>query len=105
MANRVGPRFTRDLNLAFRDQRPCNRGAEQVKPLIDCIGPKHRENIVANEVFSEILNINLLDPEQFRFFARGLQLLPLSEIGREGHNLASISHLQPFQNDGRIEAA
>src|SRR5690606_29998696 len=36
---------------------------------------------------------------------RRLQLLTLAEIGGEGNDLAAIGFLQPFQDDGGVEAA
>jgi hypothetical protein len=46
-----------------------------------------------------------LDAEKQRLLARGLDLLALAEVGGEGDHLAAIGGLQPFQDDGGIEAA
>src|SRR5437868_1476998 len=43
MGDGVGAGLLGDLDLLLGDQRPRNRGAEQIKPLILRIGAKHRE--------------------------------------------------------------
>ena len=46
-----------------------------------------------------------LMPSSQRLLARGLELLALAEIGGEGHHLAAIGGLQPFQDDRGVEPA
>ena len=46
-----------------------------------------------------------LDPHQLGLGARRLQFLALAEIGGEGHDLAGIGLLQPFEDDAGVEAA
>ena len=101
----VGADFTGDLDLALGDQRPRDRRAEQIDALIDGVGPEHREDVVAHEFLAQILDIDLLDAHHLGLLARRLQLLALAEIGGEGHHLAAIGHLQPFQDDRGVEAA
>ena len=36
---------------------------------------------------------------------RGLELLALAQVGREGDDLGAVGLLQPFQNNRRVEAA
>ena len=47
----------------------------------------------------------LLDAEQQRLLARRREFLALAEVGREGHDLAAIGGLQPFQDDRGVEPA
>ena len=105
MTHRIRPCFRRDFDLPLGDQRPRDRGAEQINPFIKRIGAKHREDIVANEFLAQILDINILDAEQFRLAPRRFKLLPLAEVGGKGHHLAAIGFLQPFQDDRCIEPA
>ena len=107
MRNRVGADFLGDLDLLLGDQRARDRGAEQILPLIDRVGAKHREHVIAHEFLAQILDEDVLrlDAEQHRLLARGLELLALAEIGGEGHHLAAIGGLQPFQDDRGVEAA
>ena len=107
MGDRVGTDLLGDLDLLLGDQRPGDRGAEQILALIERIGAKHGKHIIAHEFFAQILDEDILglDSEQQRLVARGRQLLALAEIGREGDDLAAIGYLQPLENDGRIEAA
>ncbi len=107
VGDRVGADFFRDLDLLLGDQRPCDRGAEQVLPLIQRIGAEHREHVVAHEFLAQVLDEDVLrlDAEQQRLLARRLELLALAEIGGESHHLAAIGGLQPFQDDRGIEPA
>src|SRR5579885_1127320 len=105
MGDGIRPRLPRDLDLALGDQRPGDRGAEQVTALVERIGAEHREDEVAHEFLAQVLEIDLLDAEQLGLLARGLQLLPLPQVGGEGDHLAAIGRLQPFQDHGGVEPA
>ncbi len=107
MRHRVGADLAGDLDLLLGDQRPRDRGAEQIKPFVLRIGAEHREDIVADEFLAQILDENMLglDTEQQRLLPRGLKLFALAEIGGEGDDLAAIGRLQPFEDDRGIEAA
>ena len=107
MCDRIGANRARDLDLLLGDQRPGDRGAEQIEALVLRIGPEHREHVVAHEFVAQVLDEDVfgLDAEQDRLLPRRLELLALAEVGREGHNLAAIGGLQPFEDDRGIEAA
>jgi hypothetical protein len=55
-ATASAPVFAGDLDLALGDQRPGDRGAEQVLALIDRIGAEHREDEVAHEFLAHVLD-------------------------------------------------
>ena len=103
----VGANLLRDLDLALGDQRPRDRGAEEIRPLVERVRPEHGKDVVAHELFAQILDEDVvrLDTEKQRLLARGLDLLALAEVGGEGDHLAAVGGLQPFQNDGGVEAA
>ncbi len=105
MADGVGAGHLRDLDLALGDERPGDRGAEQIHALVERVGAEHREHVIAHEFLAQILDMNVLrlDTEQFRLLARRLQLLALAEIGGERHHLAAVGRLQPLEDDGRVE--
>ncbi len=105
--DRVGADLLGDLDLLLGDQRPRDRGAEQILALIERVGPEHREDVVAHELLAQVLDEDVLrlDAEQQRLVARGLELLALAEIGGEGDDLAAIGGLQPFQDDRGVEPA
>jgi GAF domain-containing protein len=46
-----------------------------------------------------------LDAQHLGLLARRLQFLALAEIGGEGHDLAAVLRLEPFQDDRGVEAA
>ena len=70
------------------------------------VGAEHREDVVAHEFLAQVLDEDVLrlDAEQQRLVARRPQFLALAEIGGEGHDLAAVGRLQPFEDDGRVEA-
>ena len=107
MRDRVGADLLGDLDQLLADQRAGDRGAQQIDALIGGVGAEHREDVVAYELLAQVLDEDVLrlDTEQQRLLAGGLQFLALAEIGGEGHDLAVIGGLQPFQDDRGVEAA
>ena len=105
MGDGLGPGLMRDLDLALGDERPRDRGAEQVEPLVEGVGAEHREDEVAHELLAQVLDVDLLDPQHLGLAPGGLQLLALAEVGGEGDDFAAIGLLQPFQDDGGVEPA
>ncbi len=107
MTHGVGADFGGDLDLLLGDQRPRDRGAEQVLPLVERVGAEHREHVVADELLAQVLDEDVagLDAEQQRLLARGRELLALAEVGGEGDDLAAIGGLQPLQDDRGVEPA
>ena len=107
MGHGVGAGLARDLDQMLRDQRPRDGGAEQIQPLIDRVGAKHRKHEVAHELLAHVAHEDVfgLHPQQFGLGARGRQLLALAEVGGEGHHLAAIGDLKPLQDDRGVETA
>ncbi len=107
MGHRVGADLLGDFDLLLGDQRPRDRRAEQILPLVDRVGAKHRKHVVAHELLAQVLDEDVfrLDAEQHGLGARGLELLALPEVGRERHDLCAVSLLQPFQDDRGVEPA
>ena len=107
MGDGVGADLARDFDQALGDQRPRDRSAEQILPLVERVGAEHREDVVAHEFLAHVLDEDVLrlDAEQLGLAPRRLQLLALAEVGGEGDDLAAVGRLQPFQDDGGVEAA
>ncbi len=105
--HRVGAGRRGDLDQPLRDQRPGDRSAEQVEAFVDRVRPEHRENEVAHESLAQVLDEDVIGthPHHLGFPARRLELLALAEIGSEGHHLAAVLGLQPFQDDRGVEPA
>ncbi len=101
----VRAQFLRNLDLSLGDQRPRNGGAQQVGAFIDRVGAEHREDVVADELLPQVLDIDMFDAEQFGLGARRFQLLALTQVRRKGDDLAFIGGLQPFQDDRCIQPA
>jgi hypothetical protein len=60
MATASAPVFARDLDLALGDQRPRDRGAEQIEALIERVGAEHREDEVAHEFLAQVVDEDVL---------------------------------------------
>ena len=58
--DRVGADLLGDLDLALGDQRPGDRGAEQVLALIERVGAEHREDVVAHEFLAQVVDEDVL---------------------------------------------
>src|SRR5690606_9824409 len=102
----VRTRFPGDFDQSLRDQRPRNGSAKQVKPLILRIGAKHREYEIADKFFAYILDVDFLDTEHLCLPARRLKVaVALTEVGGESDDFGAQLGLQPFQDDGGVEAA
>ncbi len=103
----VGADLAGDLDLALRDQRPGDRGAEQVDPLVERVGAEHRHHEVLHEDLAQVLDEDVLrlDAEHLGLAARRLQLLALAEVGGEGDDLRRVLVLQPLQDDRGVEPA
>ena len=107
VTDRVGPHLAGDFDLLLGDQRPRDRGAEQIEPFILGVGAKHRKDIVAHEFLAQILDEDVfgLHAEQFGLGARRREFLALAEVGGEGDDFRAIGRLQPFQNDRSVESS
>jgi len=107
VADRIRADHPRDLDLALGDQRPRDRRAEQVQPLVQRVRPHHREDVILDELLAQIVDEDVLglDPGLLRLAPRRFQFLALPEIGGEGDDLALIGLLQPLEDDAGVEAA
>ncbi len=103
VADGVGAGLGGDLDEPLGDERPGDRGAEQVLALVDGVGPEHGEHIVPDELLPEVLDVDLGHAHGLGLGPRRLELLALPEVGREGHDLAAVSFLQPPQDDRGVE--
>ena len=105
MGHGIGVDHLGDLDLALGDQRPGDARSEEIGPLIQGVGAKHRKHEVPDELLAQILDEDLLDAEQLRLLPRRLELLALADVGGEGDDLAAIGLLQPAENDGGVQTA
>jgi hypothetical protein len=103
--DRVGALAARDVDLRLGDQRPGDRGAEQVDVLVDGAGAQHREDEVAHELLAQVLDVDRRGPALLRLGACRLEFLALAEIGAEGDDRHLVALDQPGQDDRGVEAA
>src|SRR5260370_25091693 len=97
MRHRIGANLFGDFDLLLRNQRPRDRRAQEILPLIHGIGAEHRKHVVADEFLAQILDEDIfrLDTEQQRLLARRLELLALAEIGGEGATTPTLRGVRP----------
>ena len=103
----VGPDFAGDLDQPLGDERPRDRGAQEILALVLGVGAEHREHVVAHELLAQVLDEDVLglDAEHFGLLAGRLQLFALAEIGGEGDDLRAVFGLQPLEDDGGVQPA
>ena len=87
MGDRVDILALGDLDLALRDQRPGDGGAQQIAALIDRVGAEYREDIVAGKYLTKIFDIHLAGAELHGLRFDRLHILALAQVGAEGHHL------------------
>ncbi len=106
MGDRFGADLPGNLDLPLGDERPGDRGAEEVRALVERVGAKHREDKVADELFPQIVDEDLRRTHHQGLLARRLELLALPQIGGEGHHLlaAAIGLLQPSEDDIEVSS-
>ncbi len=107
VADGVGANHPRNLDLALGDQWTGDGRAEEILAFINRVGAEHREDEVADELLAQILDEDVLGfhAHEESLIAGGRELLALSEVGGERHDLALVGLLQPLQDDGRVQAA
>ncbi len=107
MADGVGAHLAGDLDLLLGDQRPGDRGAQQVLALIDRVGAEHREHEVAHELLAHVLDEDVLGLHAGGqgLGAGRLDLFALAQVGGEGDDLRPVFGLQPLEDDRGVEAA
>ena len=76
VGDRVGAGLVRDLDQALGDQRPGDRGAEQVDALVERVHAEHREDEVADEFLAQILDVDFLDAEHLGLLRAGSSSSP-----------------------------
>ena len=101
----VGALPGRDLDLSAGDQRAGDRRAEQVRALVDRVGPQHREDEVPHELLPEVHDVDGRRAGAQRLLADRQQLLALAEVGAERDHLAAVALDQPAEDHRGVEPA
>jgi hypothetical protein len=90
----IRPRLAGDFHQALGDQRPGDRGAEQVLALVQRIGAEHREHEVAREFLGQVVHVDGAGAHRLGLAAGGLKFgVALADIRCEGDHLAVIGLL------------
>ena len=103
--DRICARFPRDLDQALRDQRSSDRRSEQVLAFVYGVRAEHRKHEIADELFAQIFDENLLHAQHARLLAGRLDFFALTDVRRERDDFAAVHVLQPFEDDRSVETA
>ena len=101
----VGPLDGGDLHLPLGDEGSGDGGAEEVVPLVDGVGAEHGVDEVADELFLQVVDVDLVRAGGQRLFPDRIQFVTLPQVGGEGDHLAAVLVLQPLEDDGGVEPA
>ena len=102
----VSALFLGDLDELLRDDRTCERRAEQVLVLVDSTGLERRPDVFLEELFLEVLDVDLGSTGFQGLVVYGVELVTLSDIGADSDDFAAIVMLlEPRDDDGGIETA
>jgi hypothetical protein len=102
----VRAKRARDLDLPLRDERPRDRGAQQVLAVVDRARAQGGEDEVPDELLAQVLDIALLGARRQRLFAHAGKLLrPLANVGGDADDARVVLLAQPRNNDRSIKPA
>ncbi len=105
MGHRIATRFPGDLDVVLADQRPRQRGAEQIGALVDRGAPHRGKHKIADELLAGVANHAVDGTGRFRLFGEPVELLFLADVAAVGDDLAAVLLDQPAQDDRGVEAA
>ena len=106
MGEGVGAKPARDLDLPPRDEGPRHRRAKQILPAVHGTREHRRPDEILDELSLEILDHAVVGAGGERLRPHPLELVALSDIGRDAHHAcAGIMLLQPGDDHRRVQAA
>ena len=103
MGDGVGALLFGDVDHGPGDQRPGERGAEQVVALVDRSRAQHRKDVVTDERFAEIDRVGLAGAGGERLLSRLFDLFSLADVGGESDDLCPVARLEPVQDYRGVE--
>jgi hypothetical protein len=105
MGNGVRPFGAGHLHLAPGDQRPRERGSQEVAGLVHGVRTQDREDEVPDELLAQVHHVHAGRSGPHRLVADRNQLLPLPQVGGERDHLRAVRLDQPAEDHGGVEAA
>src|SRR5713101_10074543 len=94
-----------NLDLSLGDQRPRDRGAEQVAAFIKGIGAEHGKNEVADELFTQVFDEDFAGADFFGLLLDRSQFFALPQVSAEGNHFTLVGVDQPTENNRGIQSA
>ena len=105
VADRVGVLLGGDAHLLAGDERPGKRGAEQVGPFVDGVGPEGREDVIAHEFLAQVGDDHLVRAGGHALGPDLVPVLLLTDVGTIGDHRASVFIGQPLEDDRGVQPA
>src|SRR5262249_31647333 len=75
----------------------------EVPPLVDRIGPQRREDVLRDELAADIHDLHGVRAAAPRFRPHLVEVVSLTDIGDDRHDLRAVALLQPGDNDRGVE--
>ena len=105
VAHGVGAGLFGHLHLGLGDQGPGDGGAQEIRPLIEGVGPEHGPDEVPDELFLQVLDKDLVGAGGPGLGGHLRQFVALAQVGGKGHHRALILLLEPLENHRGVQAA
>ena len=103
--DRVAAGRARHLDLVLRDQRSRERGAEQIRALVDGAALDRREHEVAHELLARVDDHAVGGAGRLRLVGQPRQLLLLTDVGAVRDHFAVVVLDEPLEDHRRVETA
>ena len=101
----VGALGQGDLDLRLGDDRPGERRAEQVLPLVDRVRAQRRETVLAHKLVLRVHDLGPVSAAGQRLLPHRRDVLGLSDVDDHGDDLRAIVLFEPWNDDGGVQTS
>src|SRR5262249_16940046 len=105
MCERVAARPLRDLDLAFGDDGPSERSAEQIFVFVDGAGGQRGPDVFGDEFVAQVFDVDFSSARGDGLLFQAGQLFGLPDIAGDRHYFAIVFFFQPGNDDRGVESA
>ena len=102
---RIAPLGERHLHLDAGDERPRERGPEEVPALVDGVRPQRGEDVLRHELAANVHHLDRIGAAAPRLGSHLVEVVPLADVGHDGDDRAAVPFLEPGDDHGGVEAA
>ncbi len=98
-----GAFLQRALHLVLGDDRPRQRGAQQVLVLVHRARLDRREDVVGQELLPQVFDDDFARAGLVGLLDHGIEVVALADVGDEGDDVVVVVFLQPRNDDGGVQ--